>query len=70
MYSEGLIQKTRETFEPQYGRKLTQFEVEEIIGNMTTFAECLVEFDRKQKQAESRKERNITSCNMTAEGVK
>ena len=50
MYSEKLIQKTRETFEPQYGRKLTQFEVEEIIDNMRVFGNILIDFHISEKK--------------------
>ncbi len=46
MYSDELIQMTRATFEPEYGRKLTQGEVEEIISNMVEYFNLLAEIDR------------------------
>jgi hypothetical protein len=50
MYSEELIRKTREVFEPKYGKELTLLEVEEIINNMADFAKILIEFDKSAGQ--------------------
>ena len=45
-YSQELIHKTKEVFEPKYGKKLTQLEAEEIINNMVGFAKLLMEIDK------------------------
>ena len=47
MYSEELIQKTRETFEPRYGRELTRYEAEDILNNLSAFASILLEWHQK-----------------------
>ena len=52
MHSKELIQKTRDTFEPRYGKELTQIEVEEIINNMIAFAVLLIGFYQEEKQKE------------------
>jgi lantibiotic modifying enzyme len=56
MYSPDLIQQTHETFEPRYGRPLTQGEKEEILDNLRGFADILIEMyqkDKEHKQNES-----------------
>lgn len=52
-HSAELIKKTRDTFEPKYGRPLTDTEVDEIIDNMVAWANLLIEMYQKE-EAEKR----------------
>lgn len=49
-YSQELIKKTRDTFEPQYGKLLTDTEVEEILGNLSGFANILIDYYLQEKR--------------------
>ena len=43
----ALRQEVRDHFEPKYGRKLTEVEVEEIAVNLTDFVELYCKFREK-----------------------
>lgn len=49
-YNQELIQKTRVTFEPQYGKPLTDIEVEEILDNQSSFANVLIDYYLQEKR--------------------
>jgi hypothetical protein len=49
-YSQELIKKTKVTFEPQYGRPLTDTEVEEILDNLSGFANVLIDYYLQEKR--------------------
>jgi hypothetical protein len=51
-YSQDLIQKTRESLEPKYGRQLSEGEVEEALDNLVGFFEILMDWDSKDKQCQ------------------
>lgn len=45
----ALRQEVRDHFEPRYGRKLAEAEVEEIAVNLTDFVELYCKFRMNQK---------------------
>ena len=47
--SEKLKQKTKEVFEPRYGRKLTDSEVIEIADNLEVVVEEILKLKWRQK---------------------
>lgn len=49
-YSQELIKKTGDTFEPHYGRLLTDTEVEEILNNLSGFANVLIDYYLQEKR--------------------
>lgn len=56
---------TKKTFEPLYGRSLSDQEAFTIRQNLVNFFETLIEIDDELKGQESNEEPNIRSTNCT-----
>jgi len=51
-YSQDLIQKTRESLEPKYGKQLSEGEIEEALDNLVGYFNILIDWDLKEKQCQ------------------
>lgn len=54
---------TKETFEPLYGRSLTDDEAFNVRKNLVNFFETLIEIDNELKGQEGNEKSNIRSTN-------
>lgn len=55
-YSDELLDNYKATFEPRYGRPLSDFEAEDGLNNLVGFAQTLLRWNREDEERRARGE--------------